>query len=516
MLSGIKTKIILLTIAIVMFAIGASTLVGMYAFTKEFSDALRSKTLTTGKVLKYQIEKLMSFGLLPEDIEGFEEQCAEVVSNYNDISYAMVADTRGKILFHNLPSRNRTVLTDPEVLAALAASVEWIRLNTEGEDRFFEVVVPVFSPGNNHVASIVIGAPENIVARKTRRILMQATAVAVVCTGFSVILLLYAMSSWVSKPIDSFLAVISDIAQNDKKFGKRVAVESTDEIGRLGTAFNEMIGALEDTTVSKDVLKESEEKYRSLVEHSQMGVFILQDGVLRFVNKRFCDIFAYEYNEVIERFDPMSLICPEEREEIKYDILRCYAGEIETIEREVQCVRKSGEIFPASLLGALSQDHGSPAIVGTILDKSKEKMLEEQLLQSQKLEAVGKLAGGIAHDFNNLLTAILGYAEMLMVRLPESDPLREDVVEIRNAGNRAAGLTRQLLAFSRKQVFQPKVINMNDVVASMDAMLHRLLGEDIERKSVFTEGLWNVRADPGQMEQVILNLAVNARDAMPG
>ena len=91
-----------------------------------------------------------------------------------------------------------------------------------------------------------------------------------------------------------------------------------------------------------------------------------------------------------------------------------------------------------------------------------------------------------------------------------------DIEEIRKAGSRAAGLTRQLLAFSRKQVFQPKVINMNDVVANMDAMLHRLLGEDIERKSVATEGLWNVRADPGQMEQVILNLAVNARDAMPG
>ncbi|MBF8260135.1 MAG: PAS sensor protein [Actinobacteria bacterium] len=513
---GIKQKVVLLTIVIIVFALGASIIVGMFAFTREFSDALRSKALTTGKVLKYQMEKLMSFGLLPEEIVGFEEQCAEVVANYGDISYAMVADTRGRILFHNQETRNGTVLADPEILVALADPVELTRLNTEGKDRFFEVVVPVFTPRGEHLASIVIGAPEQVVLIKTRRILMQAAAVAFFCTGISIVLLLYALSAWVSKPIDSFLAVIGDIARSDKKFTKKVTVGSTDEIGLLGSAFNEMIDALEETTVSKNLLLESEEKYRSLVEHSQVGVFILQDRIIRFANKRLCEIFAYECNEVIERLDPRSLIHPEEQDEVESDLLRCFAGEIASIERDAKCVRKSGEIFPASILGALSQYHGRPAIVGTILDKGKEKMLEEQLLQSQKLEAVGKLAGGIAHDFNNLLTAILGYTELLLVRLPESSPLRGDVGEIRNAGTRAAGLTRQLLAFSRKQVFQPKVINMNDVVASMDVMLNRLLGEDIERKSVFSDGLWNVRADPGQMEQVILNLAVNARDAMTG
>jgi PAS domain S-box-containing protein len=513
---GIKAKIVLLTIAIILFAVGASIMVGTYAFTREFSDVLRSKALTTGKVLKYQMEKLMSFGLLPEEIVGFEDQCAEVVAKYGDISYAFVADVRGRILFHNQPSRNGTALAEPGILAALASPVESTWLNTDGKDRFYEVAVPVFTPRGEHVVSIVIGVPEQVVARKTRRILMQASAVAVACSGFSTLLLLYALSAWVSKPIDRFLAVIGDISRNDMKFTNRVAVGSRDEIGRLGSAFNEMIDTLEETTVSKDLLQESEGKYRSLVEHSQVGVYILQDRVFRFVNNRFCEIIAYGRGEVIDRLDPRSLVHPEELEEIESEIMRCFSGEIASIDREVRFIRKSGEVFPATILGTLSQYHGRPAIIGTVLDKSKEKLLEEQLLQSQKLEAVGKLAGGIAHDFNNLLTAILGYTELLLDRLRESDPLRGDVEEIRKAGARAAGLTRQLLAFSRKQVFQPKVINMNDVVANMDAMLHRLLGEDIERKSVITEGLWNVRADPGQMEQVILNLAVNARDAMPG
>ena len=513
---GIKAKIVLLTIAIVLFAVGASVMVGTYAFTREFSDALRSKALTTGKVLKYQIEKLMSFGLLPEEIVGFEDQCAEVVAKYGDISYAMVSDTRGRILFHNQSSRNGTALADPGTRAAVAGPVESTWLSTKGKDRYYEVAVPVFTPGGEHVASILIGVPEQVVTRKTRRILLQASVVAVACSAFSTLLLLYALSAWVSKPIDRFLAVIGDIARNDKKFANRVPVGSADEIGRLGSAFNEMIDTLEKTTVSKDLLQESEGKYRSIVEHSRVGVYILQDRVFRFVNDRFCEITAYGSDEVIDRLNPQSLVHPEEQEELESEITRCFSGEIASIDREVRCIRKSGEVFPARILGTLSQYHGRQAIVGTVLDKGKEKMLEEQLLQSQKLEAVGKLAGGIAHDFNNLLTAILGYAELLLVRLPEPDPLRRDVEEIRKAGTRAAGLTRQLLAFSRKQVFQPKVINMNDVVASMDAMLHRLIGEDIEKKSVITEGLWNVRADPGQMEQVILNLAVNARDALPG
>lgn len=513
---GIKGKILLLTIAIVLFAVGASIMTGAYAFTREFSDALRSKALTTGNVLKYQIDKLMSFGLLPEEIVGFEEQCAEVVAQYGDVSYAMVADTGGRILFHNQPSRIGTVLEGPETLAALASPVETTWLKKNGKDRFFEVFVPVISPRGDRLATVVIGVPEQVATRKTRRILMQATAVAIVCSGFSTLLLLYALSVWVSKPIDRFLAVIGEIARSDKKFTNRIEVGSADEIGRLSAAFNEMIDTLEATTVSKELLQESEGKYRSLVDHSMVGVFILQNGVFRFVNNRFCEIFAHEPSEIIERLEPLSLIHPEEREAIESQIVRCFRGEIASIDHVGGCVRKGGEIFPASILGALSQYHGRPAIVGTVLDKSKEKMLEEQLLQSQKLEAVGKLAGGIAHDFNNLLTAILGYTELLLVRLPESGPSRRDVTEIRSAGNRAAGLTRQLLAFSRKQVFQPKVINMNVVIVNMDSMLHRLLGEDIERKSVLAEGLWNVRADPGQLEQVILNLAVNARDAMSG
>jgi len=148
-------------------------------------------------------------------------------------------------------------------------------------------------------------------------------------------------------------------------------------------------------------------------------------------------------------------------------------------------------------------------------ERAENRRLEEQIRQSQKVEAIGRLAGGIAHDFNNLLTAIIGYSDLMLNNFGDNNPWSADLLEIKKAGERAAALTRQLLAFSRKQVLQPRVLDLNDVVADMDKMLRRLIGEDIELVTLFGRELGRVKSDPGQIEQIIMNLAVNGRDAMP-
>jgi signal transduction histidine kinase len=182
----------------------------------------------------------------------------------------------------------------------------------------------------------------------------------------------------------------------------------------------------------------------------------------------------------------------------------------ETRERDRESRR---HVFLNNVVGFIEHGH-LVRVWGTQRDVSDQRRLEEQFRQSQKMEAVGQLAGGIAHDFNNLLTAILGNTQLLLRDLPPGDAMRGDVEEIRKASERAAGLTRQLLAYSRRQMLQPEILDLNVVVADMDRMLRRLIGENIALVTVPAPDLGRVRADPSQIEQVLVNLVVNARDAM--
>jgi len=176
---------------------------------------------------------------------------------------------------------------------------------------------------------------------------------------------------------------------------------------------------------------------------------------------------------------------------------------------------RSGEIRDVAVSAERIELAGQQCILAITSDLTEQRRLEEQLLQSQKLEAVGRLAGGVAHDFNNLLTTILGYSELILQSRPDDSGLRAEIGEIRKASERAASLTRQLLAFSRKQVIEPRVLDVNALVAESSRMLRRIIGEDIALVTDLAPGLASVRADPVQLEQVIVNLAVNARDAMP-
>jgi PAS domain S-box-containing protein len=229
-------------------------------------------------------------------------------------------------------------------------------------------------------------------------------------------------------------------------------------------------------------------------------------------------VFGWPAHEVIGRHVADIIVPPAHREAHRRGLqhfLESGEGPILNRRLELRALRRDGTEIAVELAVAPIRLGNSWIFSAFIRDISERNQLEQQLRQAQKMEAVGRLAGGIAHDFNNLLTAIFGYADLLAEDLPPGSPAQADVKEIRTAATRAAALTRQLLAFSRQQVLQPVVLNVNDVVRDLENMLQRVLGEDVELEAHCAVDLANTRADPGQLEQVIINLAVNARDAMP-
>jgi PAS domain S-box-containing protein len=275
---------------------------------------------------------------------------------------------------------------------------------------------------------------------------------------------------------------------------------------------------------AEEKLRESERKYRSLHESLMDAVASvdLAGHILEF-NGVFESMLGYSAEE-IHRLT-YSNITParwhaSEAQVIAEQVLK--RGYSDVYEKEYR--RRDGTIVPVELRTFLVRDEaGAPtgmwAVVRDISARkqaeAEREKLEEQLRLSQRLEAIGSLAGGIAHDFNNLLSVILCCTDFAMAGVRENDHVREELLQVKKAGERAVALTRQILAFSRKQILQPVVLNLNQIAAGVEKMLRRILGEDIDYLQALAPGLGLVRADPGQIEQVLMNLAVNARDAMP-
>jgi hypothetical protein len=284
----------------------------------------------------------------------------------------------------------------------------------------------------------------------------------------------------------------------------------------------EVVGSWSDVTALKEAelkLEESEEQYRLLFDSNPQPMWVYDDETLAFLAVNDAAVRHYGYSR--DEFLAMTTRDIRPPEEVK--ILDEFVARRRR-ERDLQPFHsprvwkhrlRDGSLIEVEIAGSPIRFQERQAWLVLASDVTEKRRLEAQLLQSQKMESVGRLAGGVAHDFNNLLGVITGYGELLQRDVGPGHPGFGRVEEIRKASDRAAALTRQLLAFSRKQILEPKVLDLNAVVSDTEKMLRRLIGEDIQLMTVFDERLGRVRADPGQMEQVIVNLAVNARDAMP-
>ncbi|MCM3876894.1 MAG: PAS domain S-box protein, partial [Thermoanaerobaculia bacterium] len=264
---------------------------------------------------------------------------------------------------------------------------------------------------------------------------------------------------------------------------------------------------------TEEALRQSRERYRHVIETSREGLLFFDLATRRILetNPALQRMLGYSAPELSSR--TLDDIAVADRATIDADLHRLAGLKTLTFDDAVYR-RKDGTGVAVAVAAVLVEEGARQIVFNAVKNLSETQHLEAQLRQAQKMEAVGRLAGGVAHDFNNLLTAILGYAELLLDSDP-TDDVRSSADEIRKAGERAASLTKQLLAFSRKQVLQPKVLDLNEVLAEVDGILRRVLGEDIALEAERDPHLWRVMADPGQIQQVLLNLAVNSRDAMP-
>ncbi len=289
-------------------------------------------------------------------------------------------------------------------------------------------------------------------------------------------------------------------------------------------SFEYVDGLLLDITDRKraeEELRAMNQTLQALFDASPLSIIALdKEGRVTMWNRAAERTFGWTREEVIGLHDP--IVPPDKMGEfhLLHDrVIR--EGGFSGV--EIRRRKKGGEPVDVSLSTATMRDAEGKVvgIMSVMMDITERKRVEEalkqseeQLLQAQKMEAVGRLAGGVAHDFNNLLTAIRGYADLLLQRLDEDFPYRKDVEEILKAGERASSLTQQLLAFSRKQVMVPHVLDLNEVVENMEDMIRRMIGEDIDLVTLLRPGLWSVKVDRGQIEQVVMNLVVNARDAV--
>jgi len=288
-----------------------------------------------------------------------------------------------------------------------------------------------------------------------------------------------------------------------------------DRVIRLGPA---LLEALERAR-QRQALRQHERLLRQIIDANPSLIFVKDwDGRFVLVNQATAEIYGTTVDALVGKTDADFNPNPEEVAHFLRDdreVISSGRPKLISEEQVTNPLTKQTRWFQTIKVPLRLPEEEASTLLGVATEITERKRLEEQLLQSQKMEAVGQLAGGVAHDFNNILTAIVGYTDLLAADFSPNSRELEDLEEIRKAARRAAALTRQLLSFSRKQMLEPRIIDLNGVVTNLEKMLRSLISENIELKTALATGLGAARADPNQIEQVIMNLAINARDAMP-
>ena len=514
MFRSIRLKLTVFVILLLIFTTLAFSIVTVKIMNKTILNEIIKRAETSSK----SAAAVAAYSLVSGDSLGMDHIIFKGKGSNNDVEYMAIVDKKMRILAHSDIKKRGEVLKE--------ADGRILKNNGDGtivreipfsQDKIFEIYTPILFNGKS-LGSVRVGVNKSVLLNAQS---LARKRIFWVCASILLVAVIgvIGISILITRSIQELASGVEQLEQG--KWGRSLRVYSRDELGKLTESFNKM---------SRTIMEQQEEvsKYtrqlQTLSENAPFGmVMIDKDGTFKYINPKFRELLGYDLNDIPNGKTWFRRAYPDPT--YRHHVISTWIDDLEGF--------KSGEKRPRTF--TVTCKDGTEKIINFIpvqletgenliacediteLKRAEEEkaVLHEQLRQSQKVEAIGRLAGGIAHDFNNLLTVIKGYSQLSSFELKEGDPLRVNIDEIQNAAERAASLTRQLLAFSRRQVMEMKVLDLNTLLRDLEKMLRRVIGEDIEMVIQLAEDLGRVRADVGQIEQVIMNLAVNAKDAMP-
>ena len=500
------------------------------AFESVIAKTIGRPALVVSVPIRGRNGKIVGVSMFATDLDHLSQRVQ--VSMVGKTGIAYVVDRQNRVIAHPNPAFTNELrdLSSYAPIKALRAGKPGPFAFTDDNGQLWRANLSLLENG----WGIVVQQPDKELLT-TKQMIQEVTFFAVIIS-----VLLLVCSTWliVRKSLMP-VKILSDavakatpenMSQPDLEPVRLAAIKirSNDEVGTLAASFNSMASRLQSTLASLNQelaehritavsLRASEEKYRSLVNNLNIGVYqntLDLHGHFIQANPAMLKIFGYDSLDEFQTISVSSIYQnPEDRGLFVEEITN--TGSIR--DKELALQKKDGTPIWASVSTTLQKDEfGENSILyGVIEDITEKKKLESQLRQAQKMEAIGTFSGGIAHDFNNILTAIIGYCSLLRLRLGEADPLRHYADDILSASEKATKLTQSLLAFSRKQVIKPTNQNLNEIVTRVEKFLHRIIGEDIEFKTQLADEELTILADSSQIEQVLMNLATNGRDAMP-
>ncbi len=530
----LKGKLILIYLISTIAILG---LVGTVIIANEILSA-RKTFISDSEGLVEGLGKNSAAALLFRDQRDAEETL-KVLKAFPDVRYGAIMDKAGTVQAEYRRDNGR--VEPPQGVGpgdgyGFSSSLAW----------FFQSV----TLDNERIGSVyLVRDLQRLYGNLYRNIAILVLAVLVsLVIGYYLSLYLQSM---VTDPMNRLLEMMRSVTE-EKQYHLRADAAGKDEVGDLARGFNDMLGKIEErdaeltahrqhledlvqkrteelVRVNRDLtreleqrgmferaLSESEKRYRAIFENTgNASIIVDEDYTISLANAEFGRLSGFDLEEVIGRKSWTDFVHPDFVRQIReYHLLRRIRGNSIPGDYDIKIIDRLGRTRDVHLTVGLLPD--SRKTIASILDITEWKAMEVQLLQSRKMEAVGQLAAGVAHDFNNILTAIIGYGSVLQMSLDADSPEMAYVDSILQAGQRAAALTQGLLAFGRKQVIAPREIDLKDAVRSMEGLLRRMIGEDVELRCRYCPEETTILADSGQIGQVLMNLATNARDAMPG